>query len=49
MIDIIKFDNHKCLKIEKPKMNPNAIERNRNTENKSKMKKSKKNKKLKVY
>ena len=49
MIDIIKSDNHNCLKIEKPKMNPNAIERNRNTENKSKMKKSKKNKKLKVY
>ncbi len=49
MIDIIKFDNHNSLKIEKPKMNPNALERNRNNENKSKMKKSKKNKKLKAY
>jgi hypothetical protein len=49
MIDIIKFDNHNSLKIEKPKMNPNAVERNRNNENKSKIKKSKKKKVIKVY
>ena len=49
MIDIIKFDNHNCLKIDKPKMNPNAVERNRNNENKSKIKKSKKKKVIKVF
>jgi hypothetical protein len=49
MIDIIKFDNHNSLKIEKPKLNPNAVERNRNNENKSKIKKSKKKKVIKVY
>jgi hypothetical protein len=49
MIDIIKFDNHNSLKIEKPKLNPNAVERNRNNENKSKIKKSKKKKVIKVF
>ncbi len=49
MIDIIKFDNHNSLKIEKPKLNPNAVERNRNTENKSTISKSKKKKVIKVY